>query len=67
LPRFAFAHTKHIPRKVDGPKHDDRIHPREIESVFTEIVSLNVGVAKAVVGEVAHVANIIRGQISKRR
>jgi hypothetical protein len=62
------VNKKHIPqRKVRVPRPEDPFQVRNIEALISEIYDVSLGVSKAVVDEVVRVANIVKGQISKRR
>jgi hypothetical protein len=62
------VNRKHIPqRKFGVPKPDDPFGVRNFEAVINELGEVSLGLANAVVDEVAKVANTIKGQISKRR
>jgi hypothetical protein len=66
------VNKKHIPqRKVRVPRPDDPFGVLNIEALINELgnvsVDFGLGVANAVVDEVARVASIIKGEISKRR
>jgi hypothetical protein len=65
------VNKKHIPqRKAGVPRPDDPFRVRNIEALINEIANVSVdvglGIANAVVDEVARVANLVKTNISKR-
>lgn len=61
------VNRKHIPQRKVGVPKPDPFRVRNIESLINELVEVDVGITNALVDGVAKVANIVMGQISKRR